>query len=175
MHQTDVLIIGGGILGCAAAYYLARQGVSVIVADKGSLAGEATGASTAGLTLQNRSPSRLPFYEAAAQHWPSLGDELGADLGYIQCGSLTVAHTADEFERLRAEVASLQTLGLEVECISQGEANSMTPWIAEDIAGVGYCPLDGFVEPDAPPKAFIDAAGRYDAVFLPDHAVTAID
>jgi glycine/D-amino acid oxidase-like deaminating enzyme len=172
--QTDILVIGGGILGCATATFLTRKGASVIVVDKGKLANEATRATTAGITLQNRTPDRLPFYRAAAQYWPSLGEMLEADLGYTQSGSLAVAHTAVEFDRLQEEVKSLQQLNLEVECLSASEAKAIAPWLADDIAGATYCPGDGFVEPDRPAQAFVEAAQRHGATFLPDHPVKAI-
>lgn len=174
MRQTDVLVIGGGILGCAAAYYLAKRGLSVVLVDKGPLASEATGATTAGLTLQNRTPERLPFYRAAAECWPALGSELKADLGYNRCGSLTVAHTAEEFAGLSGEALALQALGLEVRLLTPAEATQLAPWLTGNMAGASYCPGDGFVEPDLPAPAFAAAAERYGATLLPGWPVEAL-
>lgn len=174
VRQADVLIIGGGILGCAAAYYLSKQDVSVILVDKGPLASEATGATTAGLTLQNRTPERFPFYQAAAAYWPTLGDELGMDLGFTRCGSVTVANTGEEFERLKAKARSLQALGLEVECLGPSEAKAIAPWLTDDLAGATYCPVDSFTEPGLPPQAFAAAAERHGAILLPYHPVESL-
>jgi len=173
-RQADVLIIGGGILGCAATYYLSKQNVSVILADKGPLASEATGATTAGLTLQNRTPDRFPFYQAAAAYWSTLGDELDMDLGFTQCGSVAVANTSEEFERLRAKVQPLQALGLEVECLGPAEAKALAPWLTDNLAGVTHCPVDGFVEPQLPAQAFAAAAEQNGATLLPNHPVQTI-
>ncbi|MFN8458248.1 MAG: FAD-binding oxidoreductase [Anaerolineae bacterium] len=174
MIQTDVLVIGGGILGCAAAYYLAKRGVSVALVDKGPLASEATGATTAGLTLQNRSPERFPFYCAAAERWPSLSDELGADLGYNRCGSITVANTPDEFTCLQGEARGLRALGLEIELLGPTEAKKLAPWLTDNLAGVSYCPVDAFTEPNLPAPAFAAAAERQGAALLPHHPVEAL-
>ena len=174
MRQTDVLIIGGGILGCAATYFLSKRGIAVTLVEKGELAAEATGATTAGLTLQNRAPERYPFYCAAAERWPDLGQELGADLGFTRCGSLTVANTPDELTRLRTKVQPLQSLGLEIEWLTPAEAKEFAPWLTEELAGVSFCPTDGFVEPEAPARAFAAAAERCGATLLPQHPIKAL-
>ena len=72
MKEVEVLIIGGGVLGCANAYYLAKRGVSVILVERGPLFSESTGATTAGITLQNKPMERIPFYREAADRWISL-------------------------------------------------------------------------------------------------------
>ncbi len=172
--RADILIIGGGILGCAAAYYLSKRDVSVILVDKGSLASEATGATTAGLTLQNRTPKRLPFYQAAAAYWPTLGGELGVDLGFSHCGGIAVANSVEEFGRLQTKVQPLQALGLEIEFLSANEAKTLVPWLTDTLAGATYCPLDGFVEPHLPAKAFAAAAEQRGAILLPNHPVQSI-
>ncbi len=158
--QTDALVIGGGILGCAAAYYLAKRGVRVALVDKGPLACEATGASTAGITLQYRTAERYPLYREAANYWACLEAELDADLGYTRCGSLTVAHTPQEFSQRAWEVRELRALGLKVEMLSAAEARQLAPWLSGDVTGASFCPEDGFAEPQLAPKAYAAAAER---------------
>lgn len=175
MTQTaDVLVIGGGILGCAAAYYLARRGLAIIVVDKGDLASEATGATTAGITLQNRPPDRFPFYQAAAACWPALGDELDDDLGYVRCGSLMVATGEEDAEHVQQRVRDLKALGLDADLLTVVEARSLAPWLGEGLPAVSFCPSDGYVDPQRPPRAFAAAAVRHGARILPHHPVQAL-
>src|SRR5215216_5853555 len=100
-QTTDVLIIGGGILGCATAYYLARAGVDVLLVERGALNREASGTNAGSLHIQihaahyrfqyqesPRAAERQAFFAhcnrlfvEAARVWPGLEQELDADLG----------------------------------------------------------------------------------------------
>jgi len=135
------------------------------------VAGEATGRSTAGITLQYRTPERLPFYQEAARYWARLEDELNADLGYKRCGSLTVAHTPEEFEQRAEEV---RALGLDVEVLSGAEVKRMAPWISGDLAGASFCPEDGFAEPTLAPRAYAAAVERLGGTVLTNCRVQAL-
>src|SRR4051794_12613926 len=117
-QATDVLIIGGGILGCATAYYLSRNGVDVTLVERGGLNREASGTNAGSLHIQihgahfrfqyldsPRARERHAFFAecnrlfvAAAQMWPALEHELEADLGLRFAGGLMVAETTAELE-----------------------------------------------------------------------------
>ena len=172
--QVDALVIGGGILGATAAYYLARRGVSVLLAEKGALGGDATSTSTAGITLQYRTPERLPLYLAAARYWEGLEAELGADLGLVRCGSLSVAETPELFAEREAQLGPLRDLGLAVEMLTGAEAQRMAPWLGDGLAGASFCPADGYAEPSLVPQAFAAAAERLGATLWPDCEVQAL-
>ncbi len=174
VREADALVIGGGILGCAAAYYLAKRGAQVALVEKGELAAEATGASTAGITLQYRTPERLPFYQEAARYWARLEDELNADLGYKRCGSLTVTHTPDEFAQRTAEVRQLRALGLKVEMLSAAETKKIAPWISRDLSGSSFCPEDGFAEATLAPKAYAAGTQRLGGTVLSNCPVESL-
>ncbi len=174
LSQTDILIIGGGILGCSAAYYLVKRGVSVTVVDRGLLANEATGATTAGLTLQNRAPMRFAVYRAAIAYWSTLTQELNTDLGYVKPGSLMVAHTGEEVACLEQRAEQLGGLGLNVQLLPASEAKQMAPWLSDEVARVAYCPDDGFAEPTLLPQAFVNSARHHGATFMTNTIVTSL-
>ena len=77
-QSADVVVIGGGISGTAAAYELARHGVGVTLLEQGDLASMASGWTLAGVRQSGRHPAELPLAIAAVQRWSSLSDELGA-------------------------------------------------------------------------------------------------
>src|SRR6186713_2257831 len=87
---VDVAIIGGGIVGCSAAYFLARAGVRVALFEKGRIAGEQSGRNWGWVRQQGRSPVELPMMLRSLRLWLEMRDELG-DIGFVQGGSLYLA------------------------------------------------------------------------------------
>lgn len=85
-NNAEVVIIGGGIIGCATAYYLAKEGVSVIVLEKSDHIGNGGSSRNGGGVRQSgRDPRELPLAMYAVEHmWPTLSEELGEDVLEIQ-------------------------------------------------------------------------------------------
>ena len=82
--STEILVIGGGVIGSAIAYQLARAGHSALVPDQQTPAAPpaASWASAGGVRRQGRHAAEALLAQQAIEHWPALGDELGADLHY---------------------------------------------------------------------------------------------
>src|ERR1700676_1606895 len=82
--QTEIAIIGGGVIGNSIAYHLARQGHSVLVIERADIASEpaASWASAGGVRRQGRHPAEAQLASEAIQRWPTLSEELAADLRY---------------------------------------------------------------------------------------------
>ena len=81
MKQTDYLIIGAGIVGCTAAYFLTERGKKVPVADKASPSNEARGANGGATELLQQPPKSLPYHKEAAELWDKLQNQDGIDVG----------------------------------------------------------------------------------------------
>ncbi|HSC71636.1 MAG TPA: FAD-dependent oxidoreductase, partial [Candidatus Methylomirabilis sp.] len=80
METADVIVIGGGVIGGACAYHLARAGARVTLLEKYEIAAGASGGSAGGVRQQNRAAPELPLAMAANPMWKTLEGELGADL-----------------------------------------------------------------------------------------------
>src|SRR5205823_6962538 len=103
IHQPDVLIIGGGVIGLTTAYFLAREGVRVEVLDKSDFGQEASWAGAGILPPGNLPQARTPFQQLRAHSaalFPTLSAELrertGIDNGYLRCGGLELVDAAEE-------------------------------------------------------------------------------
>ena len=83
---ADVVVIGGGIAGVSAAYYLARRGVSVALVEKGRIGAEQSSRNWGWCRQQNRDVRELPLATRSLELWDRLAGEIGADLGFSRCG-----------------------------------------------------------------------------------------
>lgn len=151
MNQTaDVIIIGGGINGCAAAYYLAKKGVKdVIVLEASDSIGHGGSSRNGGGVRQSgRDVRELPYVMYGIQHlWPGLSDELGVDVEYTQKGNLRLGKTEKHLEKLKTLADNAKKVGLDVRMIGKEEVKEINPYLSDDIIGASWCPTDGHANP----------------------------
>lgn len=159
--SSSVIIIGGGISGTAAAWELAKNGVSVTLLEKGDLASMASGWTLAGVRQSGRHPAELPLAESAVRRWESLAEELGADVEYRQQGNLRLALADDEVDTIKQVVADGNAAGIETVYLDGVTAvHEVAPALTNDLAGASFCPTDGHANPQKAVQAFADAARR---------------
>src|SRR5690606_35083303 len=85
--EADVVVIGGGIVGCTAADCMAGKGLRVVVLEKGEVAGEQSSRNWGFLRQQGRSPAELPLIKRSIEIWDDIQRETGEDLGYRRTGT----------------------------------------------------------------------------------------
>jgi sarcosine oxidase subunit beta len=173
--MPDVIIIGGGISGAAAAYEIARAGHSVMLFEVRSLAAMASGWTLGGVRQSGRDPAELPLAKAAVALWGGLDQELGAATGYRRRGNLRLARTEAEVKVIRELVVTQRELGLEIEYLADNAAiRSLAPAIAPSILTASFCPGDGHADPIPAVRAYAAAAARHGAVIRDGVGVRAL-
>ena len=162
IKEADVIIIGGGIMGCSVAYRLAAKGQAVIVLEKGRAGEEASGRNDGGVRQQNRDPAELPLAMEAIKIWADMKDELDWDVGYRRGGNLRLFFTDKECEISHSSLERERKIGLEAEILSPQETRSLAPTLSENAGFLGgkYCPTDGTANPLLVTKAIAQAARR---------------
>ncbi len=168
MQTTDILIIGGGVIGSATAYELARAGQRVLVleAGDGAEAPTASWASAGGVRRQGRDPAEAALASAASARWPSLAHELAADLEYRQGGQLLLAEREEELAQLESFVAQQQAMGFaDVRLVAGAELREIAPNLAPHVLAGSFSPADGQADPGRTTRAFAAAARRAGAEF----------
>ena len=172
----DVVIIGGGISGTAAAHDLARMGAKVTLVERGELASMASGWTLAGVRQSGRHRAEVPLARAAVHRWEHLNEELDADVEYRQHGNLRLARTPDEVPRIAAMVEEQRRLGLELTYLSDNSAiKQVAPELSDSVLAASFCPSDGHANPHKTVRAFGNAARREGAEIRTNTEVLRID
>jgi sarcosine oxidase subunit beta len=171
MQHTDVLIIGGGVIGSSIAYHLSLQKRQVLVCERAAVAVEpaASWASAGGVRRQGRDPAEAALASEAIARWSHLEEELEADVHYRQGGNLLLAEGDERAAALVAHVAQQQALGFaDVRLLDRLEVRELVPGIAEAVSAASYSPTDGQADPALTTRAFAAAAQRHGAVYWTD-------
>ncbi len=158
--HAEVTIVGGGVLGCAVAYFLAKAGKrDVVVLEKDELASGTT-SQAAGLVGQVRtSTARVRIARFSVRTFAALGAETGHDPDFRQVGSLRLALTPEREAEFRQLVAVGRREGLEVEFVPMREVARRFPLIdGSRIRAAIWCPSDGYVQPYGVTMAYAQGA-----------------
>ena len=125
----DVVIVGAGAHGLAAAYYLGKEhGVKKIaLLDKSYLGAGASGRNTAILRSNYRTPEGISFYDASLKLYERLSQELEWNLLFSQCGHMTLAHNDSSVTGLRVRAENNQLLGVNSRMIDTEEIRKLAP------------------------------------------------
>lgn len=147
-RTADVIIIGGGIMGCSTAYRLAQKGVDVLVLEQKEIGNGGSCRNAGGVRQSARDPKELQLaMYAVANIWPTLSEELGVDVEYHQGGNLRLGLTEKDIKVLENHTAKSTKVGLDVKMISGDEARELCPYMSEEVIAASWCPTDGHANP----------------------------
>jgi sarcosine oxidase subunit beta len=186
--RTEVLIIGGGLAGAAAAYYLARAGAEVLLVERADLNGQASGSNAGSIHAQiphepfmtegedwaRAFAPTIPLMLESIRLWRSLESELETDLELSIEGGILVAETESQLRDVERKARIERTAGLEVEMLSAADLRRIAPYVSERMIGGAFCPTEGKANPLKVAPAFAAAAERHGARILTQCPVTAI-
>lgn len=172
----DAVVIGSGIHGAGAAYFLSRAGWRVLIVEAGE-AGSGTSSSTnANLALHNRDPLQPEF--PLAFHTPAmyegLQEELSTDLEFSRRGGLMLADEASDLENLRERAARQAAAGLRVEMLDATMLRQRDSVVAADLLGGVYCADSAWVNPLLVVAAYVAALRRRGGHIWTNTPATAI-
>jgi len=165
MQTTDVVVIGAGIVGSSAAYYLTRAGVEVTLIDRRLpiVGGAATQACAGGVRQQGRAPIEIPLAIYSINLWTHLEAELDTDLDYRQEGMTVVTDEETLIPLLSKRVKEEQSLGLDIKMVEGTDLHDLIAGLSPQMTAGSYCPTDGHADPMRTINAFIGAARRLGA------------
>ena len=175
-ESVDVLVIGAGVVGVSAAYFLARSGVRVAVCEKGRVAGEQSSRNWGWVRQQGRDPAELPIVMESNRIWRGLAEETGErDLAFTACGCLYVATGPDRMSRWEEWLEVAAQHQLDSRRLTGKEVEALVPGL--NVAGAGgiFTPSDGRAEPFVAVPALARAARRLGATIVESCAVRTVE
>ncbi|WP_125141671.1 NAD(P)/FAD-dependent oxidoreductase [Clostridium transplantifaecale] len=174
-HNAQVVIVGSGLVGCSAAYYLCKQGIKPIVLEKKEIGHGGSSRNAGGVRQSARDPRELPMAMYAVQHiWPGLSEELGIDIEYKQKGNLRLAKTKEHMATLEKTAVKCRALGLEMTMLSGEETRKINPFMSDEVIGSSWCPSDGHANPLLTTLGYYKKAREMGARFITGEEVVSL-
>ena len=180
MNDTaDVVVIGGGIVGCATAYNLARLGAGkVVLLERGYLASGATGRCGAGMRMQWGTETNCLLSRESTrmlEQLPQLLD-VDVDIELKQGGYLLLAYTAKMAAQFKKNLLLQNSLGIPSRWVTPAEAKEIVPHLnTAGLLGATFCAKDGHCNPFKATAAYAKAAQRHGVEIRTDSEVTGIE
>jgi glycine/D-amino acid oxidase-like deaminating enzyme len=148
-RQSDVVVIGGGLIGAACAYYCSTAGLKVTVVERGAIGGGTTAACEGNILLSDKQPGpELDLALLSSRLWMDLAAELGpGSLEYETKGGVVVARAEGTFAGLAGLTASQRAVGIDARVVTRDELRDLEPNMVPDVAGGAFYPQDSQVQP----------------------------
>ncbi len=172
---VDAVVIGGGIIGASAALELTERGLSVLLCEKGRIAGEQSSRNWGWVRLGLRDPREIPLMQESLHVWDGLDARTGRKTGFTRSGILFAAktrRTLDGYARWTRHLEGLQT-GARI--LTESETADLVPSGQIRFPGALFMPQDGRAEPQWAAPAIAEAARDRGAVVMTNCAVRSVD
>ncbi|WP_291736568.1 FAD-binding oxidoreductase [Leisingera sp. F5] len=173
--STDVVVIGGGIIGVSTALELAERGLSVLLCEKGQIAGEQSSRNWGWVRISRRDPREIPLMARALQIWDGLDARIGGNTGYSRSGILFTADTDRKEEWLGNWAQHLTPFGLDARMVQGTEMDTLMPGHQMNVQSALYTPADGRAEPQWAAPAIAEGARARGAKIMTNCAVRSLD
>lgn len=173
--QADVVVIGGGVIGVCTALYLAEGGHSVVLLEKGRIAGEQSSRNWGWIRQQGRDPDELPIMVEAIGRWKELAACTNVDIGLRQGGVTYLAATPRKLASYERWVAHARAQGVDTRILNGAETAAMFPGMAQRMAGAMVTPSDMRAEPWVAVPALAGIANRAGVQLIENCAVRMLD
>ncbi len=162
-QKSDVLIVGGGIMGAASAFFLRRRGCSVTLVERDQIGQYASGVNFGNVRRQGRFLGQLALANRSWALWKRLPELIDDDLEFIASGHMRVCYRDDEIAQLQAYAAAPEAAQLDLKIYSGAELQRRFGFLGPDVKGGSYAPHDGHANPRLAAPAFARAARRLGA------------
>lgn len=177
MDSADVVIAGGGIMGCALAYQLAKRDVDVLLLERETLGSQSTGKCAGGVRQQFSMEANVRLQRMSVRMFEDFEQETGHPADFRQIGYLFVLTLPQHVEDFRHNMEMWHRVGLsEARWVDAKEASRMVPVLnVEDVLGCTFCPTDGIASPADVTSGYAAAARRHGARMKEGVEVVGID
>lgn len=174
--SVDTVIVGGGVIGCVTALYLAERGVSVAICEKGKIGAEASCRSAGLIEYLHAAPIKMELIARSIELWRGVGEIVEGDIGLIERGVLTLFENASDAAAISSWLGTVNGLaGVDVQILTKEAVEDLEPGVGNGWAG-GCLQANALaVEPRLVSTAIASAAAMKGAMLIQNCAVRRID
>ncbi len=173
--NSDVIIIGGGIVGTSAALFMSQKGLNVTLLERDTCGSRSSGVNFGGVRCQGRPVTHLPLAIRAREIWRNAETHLGGRFEYTVSGHLKMARNDSEMAILDDYYEQSLNCGLDLEMLTGDQIRQRYPWIGNKVVGGSFSPHDGQANPRIVSPAFGFAAQRAGASVFERQPVKQIE
>ncbi|WP_343315459.1 FAD-binding oxidoreductase [Brucella sp. BE17] len=175
--KWDLIIIGGGIVGCSTALYAARSGLRVLIVERDTPGSAQSGRNLGFVRQQGRDFRELPLAMAALNLWDGLELDLGRKVGWLRGGNAVLATNDNDAENQSDWQSKAKEFGLDTVLLTQSQVREKLPLISNkaDVHGAMFTASDGRAEPGRATRAIFEAAVECGISVILGGRVTQLD
>ena len=174
--RSDVVIVGGGVMGASAAFHLAEAGVSVVLLERGELAGGSTSRAAGGVRANFSDELNISLGKRSLALFADFPQRPGQEIDLHRSGYLFVLTRPEDVDLFTASVALQNSLGVESCMVDVEEACRLSPLLdPEGVLAAAWSPNDGHCTPESVVMGYASGARRHGAVVRTGVEVTGID
>ena len=174
-EAADVVVVGAGVIGVSTAYFLAEQGLRVVVCEKGRVAGEQSSRNWGWVRQHGRDTDELPIMMESRRIWQGLAARIGEDPGYREHGVMYLAENEADLAAISRWLEVARAHDLDTRLLGQSDVEALIEGRPGQWIGATYTASDGRAEPWLAVPALARGAQRLGAVIREDCAVRALD
>jgi len=171
----DVVVVGGGVMGCTTALFLARGGMRVALVERDALCRAASGVNAGTLTLHMTRAALIPYAMRATQMWMDTEQWLGASVLATSAPGLSLAFTPAERELLHERARARRKCGAPIELMKPDAARAVEPGLNPAMLEAAFCAGDGFASAYLTGRAYHSALRAADVCIFERTEATRID
>ncbi|RAR79693.1 sarcosine oxidase subunit beta [Paracidovorax anthurii] len=168
-NHSDVLVLGGGLMGTTTAFFLRRHGLSVTLLERELVGRQASGTNFGNVRRQGRALHQMPLANRARAVWGRVRELLGEDLEFVPYGHLRVCYTEAQAAVIEQHARDVKPLGLDLEILTAAQLRERWGIFAPNVVAGSLSPQDGHANPRLAGPAFARAARRAGARIV-EHA-----
>jgi sarcosine oxidase subunit beta len=174
-NAADVVIVGGGIMGAATAFFLRRRGRSVILLERDLIGQQASGTNFGNVRRQGRFLPQLPLAHRSREIWGGLNALVGEDAEFLVTGHVRVCYRETDVGAVEKYASDARDWGLDLEIVTGNALRQRFPFLGPEVIAGSYSKHDGHANPRLAAPAFGRAARREGAQVHENSEVRSVE